>query len=86
MEATITSFKRSRRRTHNNQMILHVEGVSTKEAAQKLVGKKVSWKSPGSKEITGEIRAAHGNSGALRALFEKGMPGQALSQKVQIKE
>ncbi|PIN72989.1 50S ribosomal protein L35ae, partial [Candidatus Woesearchaeota archaeon CG10_big_fil_rev_8_21_14_0_10_45_5] len=26
------------------------------------------------------------NSGALRALFEKGMPGQALSQKVQIKE
>jgi large subunit ribosomal protein L35Ae len=85
MEAIITSFKRSRRRTHNNQMILHVEGVSTKEEAAKLVGKKVVWKSPAGKEITGEIRAAHGNSGALRALFETGMPGQALSAKVQFK-
>lgn len=86
MEATITSFKRSRRRTHNNQMILHMEGVSTKDAAAKLVGKKVVWKSPAGKEITGEIRAAHGNSGALRVLFETGMPGQAITQKVTLKQ
>ena len=86
MEATITSFKRSRRRTHNKQMILHMEGVSTKDAAAKLVGKKVVWKSPAGKEITGEIRAAHGNSGALRVLFETGMPGQAITQKVTLKQ
>ncbi len=86
MQATISSFKRSRRITHNNQMIICVEAIKTKADAKKLVGKKVVWKSPAGKEIVGEIRAPHGNSGALRVLFEKGMPGQALSQKVEIKE
>ncbi|MEM0231433.1 MAG: 50S ribosomal protein L35ae [Candidatus Woesearchaeota archaeon] len=84
MEATIMSFKRSKRITHNNQMILKIEGINSKEAAAKLVGKKVVWKSPAGREIHGEIRAAHGNSGAVRALFERGMPGQALFQKVKI--
>jgi large subunit ribosomal protein L35Ae len=84
MEATIMSFKRSRRITHNNQMILKVEGITSKEAASKLVGRRVVWKSPAGREINGEIRAAHGNSGAVRALFERGMPGQSLFQKVKI--
>ncbi|MCX6709717.1 MAG: 50S ribosomal protein L35ae [Candidatus Woesearchaeota archaeon] len=84
MQGTIMSFKRSRRVTHNNQMIIHVEGFNSKEDAKKLVGKKAVWKSPAGKEITGEIRAPHGNSGAIRILFETGMPGQSLSQKVEI--
>lgn len=65
-------------------MVVVVKGVDNKDKAKGLVGKKVVWKSPASKEIKGEIRAAHGNSGAVRVLFEKGMPGQAVGSKVEI--
>jgi len=65
-------------------MIVYIKEIDSKEKANELVGKKVVWKSPGSKEINGEVRSAHGNSGAVRVLFETGMPGQAISTKVVI--
>ncbi len=84
MEGVIANFKGSHKRQVGNQMIILAEGVAGKEAAAKLVGKKVFWKSPAGKEIKGEVRSAHGNKGALRVLFETGMPGQAVGTKVKI--
>jgi len=86
MAATIVNFRGSRRRKHGNQMILLVDGVENKDKAKSLVGKTVVWTSPGKnkKEIKGKISAAHGNKGAVRAIFEKGMPGQSLSEKVKV--
>ena len=83
MEAIIKNFRRGRTTQTDNQMVLVIEGID-KEKAKSLVGKKVSWKSPAGKEIKGEIRAPHGTKGAVRALFERGMPGQAIGQKVVI--
>jgi large subunit ribosomal protein L35Ae len=86
MEGLILNFRRNRHSTYPNHMIISVEGVDNREKAEKLVGKKISWLSPGKekKEIKGEIRAAHGNSGALRVIFEKGMPGQSIGYKIKI--
>lgn len=86
MEATIVSFRRARHHTYPNQMIIKVPKVDTKEKSQKLVGKSVVWISEGKlkKEIKGEIRSSHGNKGALRVLFESGMPGQAIGTKVKL--
>ncbi len=86
MEGTIVNFRRGVETVKGNQMIVKAPGVDDKEAAAKLVGKKVTWKSPGKQEkvITGEVRGAHGNSGCVRVLFETGMPGQAIGKKVQI--
>lgn len=84
MEAVIVNFRRGRETQTDNQMVLKVEGVDSREKAAKLVEKKVVWKSPAGKEIKGIVKSAHGNKGALRVLFEKGMPGQALGNKVQI--
>lgn len=78
------NFRSSRHRQVNNQMILKVEGVESKEEAEKLVGKSVTFTTDGGNEIKGNIRAAHGNKGVVRALFEKGMPGQSLTKKVNI--
>ncbi|MBW2991997.1 50S ribosomal protein L35ae [Candidatus Woesearchaeota archaeon] len=83
MEAIIQNFRRSRHVQTTNQMILLAKDID-KEKAKSLIGKKVSWKSPAGKEIKGEIKAAHGSKGAVRALFEKGMPGQAIGTKVSI--
>jgi len=84
MEATIVNYKAGRHNQTTNQMIIVVNSADSKEKAQKFIGKKVIWASPANKEIKGEIRATHGNKGALRVLFETGMPGQSVGSKVKI--
>lgn len=84
MKGTIVNFRGGRHTQYNNHMIIAVEGVSSKEEAEKLVGKTVSWKSVAGKELKGEIKSAHGNSGAVRAIFETGMPGQSVGTAVAI--
>jgi large subunit ribosomal protein L35Ae len=86
MEGVITSFRRSIKNQSENQMIIQVHGVDSKEKAAKLVGKSVSWHAPGKqkKVLKGKVSAVHGRNGAVRAIFETGMPGQSLSQKVKV--
>ena len=86
MEGIIVNFRGSRRVKSDNQMIIEVPGIKSKDKAAPLVGKKISWKTPGKpgKMMNGVISATHGNSGALRAIFETGMPGQAIGQKIKI--
>ena len=86
MKARITNFRGSRRIKTGNQMIIEIEGVDSKEKAEKLVGKTVSWIAPGKKKTTiqGKISAAHGNKGCVRVLFERGLPGQSLGTEVKI--
>ncbi len=86
MEGIISSYRRGRKTQVTNQMIIHIDSVDSKEKAEKLIGKSVSWHAPGKdkKVIKGKITAAHGRKGTVRALFEKGIPGQAVSQKVKI--
>jgi len=84
MNGIIVNYRISRHRQTNNQAIVKVEGCDKKVDAAKLVGKKTSWKSPAGKELTGKISAAHGNKGAVRVIFDTGMPGQAIGQKILI--
>lgn len=84
MEGLIVSFRRGRHTQYKNQMIIKVNTIDTKEKAKTLVGKIVTYITPLKKEIKGKITNPHGNSGCVRALFEKGMPGQSLLQKVRI--
>jgi len=84
MKGIIINFRSARHHQYPNHMIIKVDGVDSKEKAEDLVGKKIIWTSPAKKEIKGEIKAAHGNSGAVRAIFETGMPGQSVGEKVKI--
>ena len=84
MEGLIANFRRSRHVQSNNHMIILVNNVTKKEDSKKLIGKKVVWKTQTGKEFSGKVASSHGNKGALRVIFEKGLPGQSLGQKVQI--
>ena len=84
MKGVIINFRGSHKTKYFSHMIIHIENFS-KEQAKKLVGKNVVWKSPAGKEIKGVISSAHGRNGAVRAIFEKGLPGQSLGEKVEIK-
>ncbi len=84
MEGVIVHFRGSRRVKRHNQMIVKVNNIDNKEKASQLVGKKVIWKTSAGKQLTGQITAIHGNSGALRVRFDTGMPGQSIGSKVVI--
>jgi len=84
MEGTIVNYRQGRHTQNTSQMIIKVNGVEKKADAEKLKSKKVVWKSPSGKELVGEIRSAHGNKGAVRVKFVRGLPGQAIGKRVQI--
>lgn len=81
MQGVIVHYRQNRHTTDGNQLIVLPQGVSDREAAGKLVGKKVSWHT-GKRDVTGAVAAAHGRNGAVRVVFEQGLPGQCLGQKV----
>lgn len=83
MKGKVIQFRRSLKRIHERHFILDVE-TRSREEASKLVGKEVKWKSPAGKEIKGKISSPHGNKGLVRAIFEKGLPGQARNEEVDI--
>jgi len=84
MEGLIVSFRKGRRTQKTNQFIIKVEGMD-KEKAKKLINKEVVWTSKSGKKINGVIGNIHGNQGVVRARFERGLPGQAIRTKVEIK-
>ncbi|PIO07694.1 50S ribosomal protein L35ae [Candidatus Pacearchaeota archaeon CG10_big_fil_rev_8_21_14_0_10_34_12] len=83
----VIQFRRGRHTVHPRHFLIEIPGVSGKEEAEKFKGKEVAWTSPGKEKkiIKGEIRGAHGNKGVVRAVFEKGLPGQAITTNVEIK-
>ena len=81
----VIQFRRGRHTIHERHFLIEVKGVSNREDAEKFVGKTAEWKSPAGKIIKGKVSAPHGNNGILRAIFEKGLPGQAITTKVEIK-
>jgi len=82
--ARIIQFRRGLKRIHEKHYIIDVDAKS-REETRKFVGKQVIWTSPAGKKITGKISSAHGNKGMVRAIFEKGLPGQARNEEVEIK-
>jgi|SRR3989338_7516794 len=80
----VIQFRRGRHTIHERHFLVELEGVSKKSEAEKFVGRILEWKSPAGKIIKGKISSAHGNNGIVRAIFEKGLPGQAITTKVEI--
>ena len=80
----VIQFRRGRHVIHERHFLIEVEGSKTREDAKKFEGKEVTWKSPAGKVIKGKISSAHGNKGLVRAIFEKGLPGQAITTKVEV--
>jgi len=84
MKAVIVNFRGSRRTRNFSQIILKINNIN-KDKAKELINKDVIWKTSSGKEIKGKITNVHGNSGAVRAKFERGLPGQSLGTEVEIK-
>lgn len=84
MKGILVQFRRSRHRIHERHYLLDL-GFTSREEAKKMTGKQVTWKSTAGKIINGKISDAHGNKGLVRAIFETGLPGQAVTTDVEVK-
>lgn len=84
MKGIVVQFRRGRRVIHERHFLLDL-GFKNREEAKKSVGKIVEWKSSSGKLIAGKISDAHGNKGLVRAIFERGLPGQAITTEVEVK-
>jgi large subunit ribosomal protein L35Ae len=77
----VVTFRRSLKHLIERHFILNF-GSKNRNDAEKLVGKEVVWTSPAGKKIAGKISSCHGNKGLVRAIFERGLPGQAANTEV----
>ncbi len=80
----VIQFRRGRNNIHEKHFLLDF-GAKNRGEAEKFIGKIVEWKSPAGKIIKGKIAAPHGSKGLVRAIFERGLPGQAITKEVEIK-
>ncbi|MBS3077705.1 50S ribosomal protein L35ae [Candidatus Pacearchaeota archaeon] len=83
MNGIVVQFRRGKKVIKEKHFLLDL-GLKSRDEAKKLAGKTVVWKSPAGKEIHGKISDAHGNKGLVRAIFEKGLPGQAVTTEVEV--
>jgi large subunit ribosomal protein L35Ae len=83
VKGIVVQFRRGRHTIEEKHFILDF-GFKNKEEAAKAVGNKVEWKSLSGKIIVGKVSGAHGNKGLVRAIFERGLPGQAVTTEVEM--
>jgi len=84
MKGKVVQFRRGRKTMTERHFLLDF-GAKNRSEAQKSVGKEVVWISPAGKAIRGKVAGPHGNKGLVRAIFEIGLPGQAINTDVEIK-
>ncbi len=85
MKGIVVQFRRGRHVIEEKHFLLDL-GLPNRAEAQKMKGKSVEWRSSAGKVIKGKISDAHGNKGLVRAIFEKGLPGQAVTEEIEVKE
>jgi large subunit ribosomal protein L35Ae len=84
MKGIIVQFRRGRKTVKERHYLLDLD-LKDRAEAKKHAGSEVEWKSPAGKVIKGKISDAHGNKGLVRAIFETGLPGQAITTEIEVK-
>jgi large subunit ribosomal protein L35Ae len=86
VKAIVIQFRRSRRSYTPRHFLIEIPNIDSRDKAKKFAGRDVVWASPAKLEIKGKIAAAHGNKGVVRAIFERGLPGQAIGTECIISD
>ncbi len=84
MAGTIMNYRRSRHTQHTKHILIKFDDYNNDKEAAKLIGREVVWETKSGKFIRGKIVATHGKKGVVRAIFNKGLPGEALGTKLKI--
>jgi large subunit ribosomal protein L35Ae len=81
-EAVVLNYRLGYKSQRARECLIKVLGVDA-SISRKLIGWKVGWPVDNPR-IVGRISRHHGRTGTLRARFRKGLPGQAIGDRVKI--
>ncbi|MHA1301787.1 MAG: 50S ribosomal protein L35ae [Candidatus Helarchaeota archaeon] len=84
MSGTIVNYRRSRHTQHTKHILIKFDDYNDDKKAAILIGREVIWETQSGKLMRGKIVATHGRNGVVRAIFEKGLPGEALGTQLKI--
>jgi large subunit ribosomal protein L35Ae len=86
-KAKLVQFRRGRKTQKPRHFLIEIQNINSREKAEKFKDKEVFWVSPGKEKkiISGKIASPHGNKGLVRAIFKKGLPGQAIGGEIEVK-
>jgi large subunit ribosomal protein L35Ae len=88
VNGTFTSFRRNKRTINPAHELLKIDGVHLKGEARFHVGKKVAAPEKGKDKTLppnwGIVTQVHGNSGVVRAKFDRKLPPIFLGTHVQV--
>jgi large subunit ribosomal protein L35Ae len=79
----ITNYRIGIRTQASRECLVQFAGVDSAAQTGPLMGQKVVWKGK-NKNLIGKIVGFHGNNGAVRVKFRRGVPGQALGTSVEL--
>jgi large subunit ribosomal protein L35Ae len=79
----ITNYRIGIRTQSSRECLVQFAGVDSAAQTGPLMGQKVVWKGE-NKNLIGKIVGFHGNNGAVRVKFKRGVPGQALGTPVEL--
>ena len=83
-KAIFVNYSGGRHTQMNKQILVKIDQVDDKNKAAKYIGRKVTWKSPSGNTLIGKIISVRGGNGVLKAIFRKGLPGQAIGKELNI--
>eukprot|EP00389_Voromonas_pontica_P002077 GDKH01003100.1.p1 GENE.GDKH01003100.1~~GDKH01003100.1.p1 ORF type:complete len:119 (+),score=42.92 GDKH01003100.1:32-388(+) len=91
-KAAFIGFKRSKSNQYEQQSLVKIDGVNTRDETAYYLGKKVAYVYKGQKAIKGSkfrviwgnVTRPHGNSGVVKAKFSRNLPAQAMGSALRV--
>jgi len=81
LSGTVTSFRQSKFKQDSYQTIVQMASI---DDAGRVLGARVVWLRKDGVRILGRVVSRHGSKGAVRVLWSRGFPPQALGSQVKI--
>jgi large subunit ribosomal protein L35Ae len=83
LKGVIIDYRKGLKTQKSRECLISFSTIETVSGAGQLIGRKVAWPIR-ERQCKGKIVALHGKKGLVRAIFKKGVPGQALGHQVEI--
>ena len=80
----IVGYRRGTNTQYENQVLIRVDGVRSRDEASRLIGWKVLFRDSKGNVYRGKIVHVHGNGGVVVAVFKPNLPGQAIGGNVYV--
>jgi len=85
VKAQFVGYRRGlKSKQRNNQILLHIDNVSSRDEAAQYIGKSIMWMSPAKQQYRGRIIGFHGRHGTVKVLMKKVPPSMAIGASILI--